>query len=97
MNALAVTNVLSLVLAAVFLVMACVKADWVRAWRSRVNPSAEELPDAAFTAARVILVLMAGMGIYLAIQGFSVSDDAAWDGSELTGAVQGPPTTWTAT
>ncbi|MDX3589026.1 hypothetical protein OG920_32695 [Streptomyces europaeiscabiei] len=96
MNGLAVMNVLSLVLAAVFLVMACAKADWVRAWRSRINPSAEELPDAAFTAARVILVLMAGMGIYLAIQGFSVSDDAAWDGSEPTGAVQGPPTTWTA-
>lgn len=97
MNALAVMNVLSLVLAAVFLVMACVKADWVRAWRSHINPSAEELSDAAFTTVRVILVLMAGIGIYLAIQGFSVSDDAAWDGSELTAAVQGSPTTWTAT
>ncbi|MER6157630.1 hypothetical protein ABT147_19110 [Streptomyces sp. NPDC001868] len=47
---------LGLVLPAALLAMACVKADRVRAWRSRVNPSAEELPDAAFTVARITLV-----------------------------------------
>jgi hypothetical protein len=88
MDALTVLNLLSLVLSAVFLATACVKADRVRAWRSRINPSAEELSDAAFTAARVILVLMAGIGIYLATQGFSVSNDAARDASEPTEAVQ---------
>ncbi|WP_327343281.1 hypothetical protein [Streptomyces europaeiscabiei] len=89
MDALTELTVLGLVLSAVLLAMACVKADRVRAWRSSINPSAEELPDAAFTAARVILVTAAGIGIYLAIQSFGVADDASWDDSELTTAVQG--------
>ncbi|MGJ5800031.1 hypothetical protein ACSCB1_13030 [Streptomyces europaeiscabiei] len=89
MDALTELTVLGLILSATLLAMACVKADRVRAWRSSINPSAEELPDAAFTAARVILVTAAGVGIYLAIQSFGVADDASWDDSELTTAVQG--------
>ncbi|MGW0707033.1 hypothetical protein ACWD4G_13925 [Streptomyces sp. NPDC002643] len=89
MDALTRLNILGLVLSAVLLAMACVKADRVRAWRSRINPSAEELPDAAFTAARVLFVTLAGIGVYLAVQGFGVSDDMSWDDSELTSAVQG--------
>ena len=72
MDALTELTVLGLILSAALLAMACVKADRVRAWRSSINPSAEELPDAAFTAARVILVTAAGIGIYLAIQSFGV-------------------------
>ena len=41
-------NVIGLILSAVLLAMACVKADRVRAWRTGVNPSAEELSDASF-------------------------------------------------
>ncbi|WP_200307284.1 hypothetical protein [Streptomyces adelaidensis] len=70
MDTLTQLNVLGLVLSALLLAMACIKADRVRAWRSRINPSAEDLPDAAFTAARILFVTAAGLGIYLAIQGF---------------------------
>ncbi|MET9847863.1 hypothetical protein [Streptomyces ossamyceticus] len=73
MNALDTLNVLGLVLAAVFLAMACVKADWVRGWRERLNPGAEEVPDAAFIAARIMFVVMAGLLVYMAVTGFSVS------------------------
>ncbi|MEU8031466.1 hypothetical protein AB0C13_22965 [Streptomyces sp. NPDC049099] len=88
MNALDKLNVLGLVVSAVLLAMACVKADRVRSWRSNINPSAPELPDAAFVAARVLFVTLAAIGIYTAIQGFGVSDDTSWDDSELTSAVQ---------
>ncbi|WP_416986087.1 hypothetical protein [Streptomyces sp. T028] len=73
MNALDKLNVLGLILAAVFLAMACVKADRVRAWRERFNPGAEEVPDSAFTVTRIMFVVLAGMLIYMAIQGFGVS------------------------
>ncbi|MFI5674515.1 hypothetical protein [Streptomyces cellulosae] len=89
MDALTKLNVLGLVLSAGLLAMACVKADRVRAWRARVNPSAEELPDAAFVVARVALVATAGVGVYLSVQAFGVSDDMSWDDSELTSAMQG--------
>ncbi|WP_461063057.1 hypothetical protein [Streptomyces pseudoechinosporeus] len=89
MDALTKMNVLTLVLSAVLLAMACIKADRIRAWRAGINPSAEELPDAFFVVARVALVAMAGTGIYLSVQGFGVSDDTSWDDSELTSAVQG--------
>lgn len=89
MDALTELNVLGLILSAVLLAMACVKADRVRAWRAGINPSAEELPDAAFVAARVVFVALAGVGIYLCVQGFQVSDDTTWDDAELTTAVQG--------
>jgi hypothetical protein len=82
-------NLLLLGLAAVLLAMACVKADRVRAWRAGINPSATELPDAAFTVARVLFVVMAGWGVYTAVQGFGVSDDSQWSDDELTSAVQG--------
>ncbi|MCK8438649.1 hypothetical protein G3I77_38385 [Streptomyces sp. D2-8] len=89
MDALTELNVLGLILSAVLLAMACVKADRVRAWRNGINPSAEELSDAAFIAARAVFVTLAGVGIYLCVQGFKVSDDTAWDDAELTTAVQG--------
>ena len=88
MDALTKLNVLGLLLSAVLLGMACIKADRVRAWRARINPSAEELPDAAFVVARVAFVGLAGIGVYLAVQGFGVTDDMSWDDGELTGAVQ---------
>ncbi|MCE0446099.1 hypothetical protein LT493_18270 [Streptomyces tricolor] len=64
------------------------KADRVRAWRHRVNPSAPELPDAAFGIARVLFLGMAGVGIFASIQGFGVSDNASWSDQELTSAVR---------
>ncbi|MCD7443999.1 hypothetical protein K4B79_38045 [Streptomyces lincolnensis] len=82
-------NVLLLVLAAVLLGMACVRADRVRAWRAGINPSATELPDSAFTVARVLLVTMAGFSVYTAVQGFGVSDGSRWSDQELTSAVEG--------
>jgi drug/metabolite transporter (DMT)-like permease len=75
MNALDKLSVLCLVLAAVLLALACIKADRVRAWRERFNPAAEEVPDSAFTVTRVMFVLLAGMLIYMAIQGFDVAAD----------------------
>ncbi|MDH6624203.1 hypothetical protein M2271_002000 [Streptomyces sp. LBL] len=89
MDALTKLSVFGLVLSAGLLAMACVKADRIRAWRASINPSAEELPDAFFVVARVALVTMAGVGIYLGVQSFGVSDDTSWDDSELTSAVQG--------
>src|SRR5882762_11371604 len=89
MDTLTKMNVFVLVLAAVLLAMACVKADRVRAWRESINPSAPEVPDASFVLARVVLVTMAGIGIYTAVQGFGVSDDMSWSDDELTSAVQG--------
>ncbi|MFF7738644.1 hypothetical protein [Streptomyces sp. NPDC007984] len=89
MDALTELNVLGLVLSGVLLAMACVKADWVRSWRSGINPAAEELSDASFVAARVAFVALAGAGIYLCVQGFNVSDDTTWDDAEFTTAVQG--------
>ncbi|WP_405619818.1 hypothetical protein [Streptomyces sp. NBC_00076] len=89
MDALTKLNILGLLLAAVFLGMACVRSQRVRAWRAAVNPSAEEVPDSAFTVARVTFVALAGICVYMAVQGFGVSDDASWDDSELTSAVNG--------
>ncbi|MFJ4329046.1 hypothetical protein ACIP3A_38880 [Streptomyces tricolor] len=88
MDTLTRLNVLGLVLSAVLVAMACVKADRVRAWRHRVNPSAPELPGAAFGIARVLFLSMAGVGIFTSIQGFGVSDNASWSDQELTGAVR---------
>ena len=88
MDALTKLNILGLVLSAVLLAMACVKADRVRAWRAAVNPSAEELPDSAFVVARVVFVALAVIGIYQCVQGFAVADDTSWDDSELSSAVR---------
>ncbi|SED85524.1 hypothetical protein SAMN05216532_5981 [Streptomyces sp. 2231.1] len=87
MDALTGLNVLGLALSAVLLAMACVKADRVRGWRASIDPSAPEIPDAAFVVARVVLVTLAGLGVYTAVQGFGVSDDSSWNDSELTNAV----------
>ncbi|WP_216589786.1 hypothetical protein [Streptomyces brasiliscabiei] len=72
MDPLTQLTVLGLILSVLLLAMACVKADWIRAWRARIDPSAEQLPDSAFTAARVTLITMATVGIYLAVQSLGV-------------------------
>jgi hypothetical protein len=57
--------------------MASIKADRFRAWRAAINPSAGKPSDASFIAARVVFVSLAGVGIYLCVQGFGVSGDTA--------------------
>jgi len=89
MDTLNETNVAVLVLAAVLVAMACLKADRVRAWREGVNPSAPAVPDGAFVLARVVLLSIAAAGVYTAVQGFGVADDLSWSESELTSAVRG--------
>ncbi|MFJ6899088.1 hypothetical protein [Streptomyces hokutonensis] len=89
MDTLNETNVAVLVLAAVLVAMACVKADRIRAWREGVNPSAPAVPDGAFVLARVVLLSIASAGVYSAVQGFGVADDLSWSESELTSAVRG--------
>jgi hypothetical protein len=89
METLNETNVAVLVLAAVLVAMACVKADRVRAWREGINPSAPEVPDGAFVLARVVFLSIAGLGVYTAVQGFGVADDLSWSEGELTSAVRG--------
>lgn len=88
MDALTKLNLLGLVLSAVLLAMACVKADRVRAWRTSVNPSAPDLPDSAFVAVRLIFLSLAGIGVYMTVHGFGVSDDVSWSDGELTSAVR---------
>ncbi|WP_416531594.1 hypothetical protein [Streptomyces coelicoflavus] len=48
------------VLAALLVLMACIKADRVRSWRESLNPSAPDLPGVAFVVGRAVLILMAG-------------------------------------
>lgn len=48
------------VLAALLVLMACIKADRVCSWREALNPSAPDLPGAAFVVGRAVLILMAG-------------------------------------
>ncbi|MGW1320864.1 hypothetical protein [Streptomyces sp. NPDC002426] len=79
--------VLLLVLAAGLVAMGCVKADRVRRWRRSFNPSAPELPDSAFVAARVVLFGMAGVGVFSAFQFMAVVADAEWSDDELSSAV----------
>lgn len=81
-------SVFIFVLAAVLLAMACVKADRVRAWRESLNPSAPDVPDAAFVVARLVLVTMAVVGIVVGVQGLAVEDATKWSDDELTGAVE---------
>jgi hypothetical protein len=88
MDTLTKLNVIGLVLVALLLAMACVKADWVRAWRTAINPSAEDLPDSFFVVARVIFIILAALGIYQCVQGFRVADGMSWSDSELTSAVR---------
>ncbi|MEW2079011.1 MULTISPECIES: hypothetical protein [unclassified Streptomyces] len=81
-------SMICLVLAAVLLAMACVKADRVRAWRASLNPSAPDVPDAAFVVTRLVLVTMAVLLIVVGFRGLAVEDDAEWSADELTSAVE---------
>ncbi|MEU3897704.1 hypothetical protein [Streptomyces sp. NPDC045251] len=60
-------SVITFVLAAVLIGMACVKADRVRSWRESLNPSAPEVPDSAFVAARVLFVVMAAACVWVGL------------------------------
>ncbi|MFH8468266.1 hypothetical protein [Streptomyces sp. NPDC017991] len=77
------------VLSALLILMACVKADRVRSWRASLNPSAPDIPDAGFTVARLILVVMAVVGVVIAFQGIAAEDNGGWSDDELTSAVEG--------
>ncbi|MCX4672088.1 hypothetical protein OG453_36365 [Streptomyces sp. NBC_01381] len=79
--------VFSFVLAAALAAMASLTADRVRGWRRSLNPSASELPDAAFTVGRVVLFGMAGVSVFMAFQLMTASDDVEWSDDELTSAV----------
>lgn len=76
------------VLAAVLLLMACVKADRVRYWRESVNPSAPEVPDAAFVAARFALIGVAIAGVVVGIQGLGLEGRSKWSDDELKSALE---------
>ncbi|QIJ65061.1 hypothetical protein [Streptomyces sp. JB150] len=76
------------VLSALLILMACVKADRVRGWRQSLNPSAPELPDAAFVVARITLAVMAVAGIVVGLQGLGVQDASKWSDDELKSAVE---------
>ncbi|MFC8231123.1 hypothetical protein [Streptomyces sp. NPDC057287] len=78
---------LVVVLAVGLVAMGCVKADRVRGWRESFNPSAPDIPDSAFVAARVVLFGMAGVGVFTAFQFLDVVADAEWSDDELAGAV----------
>jgi hypothetical protein len=62
------------VLAGVCVLMACIKADRVRTWRSNLNPSAPDIPDSAFVVARITLLVMAGLVVYANVQVMALSD-----------------------
>ncbi|MEV5340580.1 hypothetical protein AB0K93_19210 [Streptomyces sp. NPDC052676] len=79
---------LTFILAAVLILIACVPADRVRSWRESLNPSAPDIPDAAFTVTRLLLVVLAGFGIYYGFQGRAAEDNMSWSDNELTSAVQ---------
>ncbi|MER6344200.1 hypothetical protein ACWC10_07295 [Streptomyces sp. NPDC001595] len=81
-------SVLLFVLAALLILMACVKADRVRGWRESLNPSAPELPDAAFVVARITLVVMAVACVVVGVQGLGAEDDSKWSDDELKSAVE---------
>lgn len=77
------------VLSGLLILMACVKADRVRSWRESWNPSAPDVSDGAFVAARFLLVAMAVGGVVVGVQGLKVQDDVGWSDDELTSAVKG--------
>jgi hypothetical protein len=79
---------LSFGVAAVLLLAACVKADRVRGWRQSLNPSAPDVPDAAFVAGRVIFLVLAGVMVFEGFSLLRVSADSGWSDDELTGAVR---------
>ncbi|MFE2292337.1 hypothetical protein [Streptomyces sp. NPDC059452] len=79
--------VFTFVLAGLVVAMGCIKADRVRSWRRALNPSAPELPDAAFTVGRIVLFGMAGLCLYSAFQFMAVTANAEWSDEELASAV----------
>ncbi|MFE5598914.1 hypothetical protein ACFQ8O_06955 [Streptomyces coelicoflavus] len=76
-------------LAALLVLMTCIKADRVRSWRESLNPSAPDLPDAAFVVGRAVLIVMAVICVVVGFQGLAVQDDGEWSDDELTSAVEG--------
>lgn len=66
--------------------MGCVTKTRVRAVRHALNPSAPELPDAAFVVGRIVLLGLAGVGVFTTIQLMDTSDRAEWNDDELTRA-----------
>ncbi|MEW2620063.1 hypothetical protein [Streptomyces sp. NPDC048106] len=75
-------------LSAVMILMACVKADRVRSWRSSVNPSAPDLGDGYFVVVRVVLLGMAAFGLYYGFHDLRISDQNQWSKEELAAAVR---------
>ncbi|MGW2745698.1 hypothetical protein [Streptomyces sp. NPDC001450] len=82
-------SVLIFVGSALLALMACVRADRVRAWRGALNSSTPDIPDSAFAVARVLLLGMAAAGVFVGFQTLAVADDAKWSSDELTSAVRG--------
>ncbi|WP_405599085.1 MULTISPECIES: hypothetical protein [unclassified Streptomyces] len=73
--------------AVLLLLAACVKSDRVRGWRHSLNPSAPDLPDAAFVVGRVVFLIMAGVMVFEGFDLLRVSADSGWSDDELTSAV----------
>ncbi|MFD7438969.1 hypothetical protein [Streptomyces sp. NPDC059861] len=62
------------ILAALLVIVACIKSDRVRAWRESLNPSAPEVPDSAFVAARILLLVLAAAVVYANVQVMVLSE-----------------------
>ncbi|MET7516265.1 hypothetical protein ABZS88_22835 [Streptomyces sp. NPDC005480] len=80
--------VISFGIATALLLAACVKADRVRGWRQSLNPSAPEVPDAAFVVARVIFLVLAGVMVFEGFNLLKVSSASDWSDDELTRAAR---------
>lgn len=81
-------SVILFVLAAILLLMACVRADRVRSWRESLNPSAPGIPDAAFVVARITFVGLAVGCVVMGVRGLGVEDGSKWSDDELASAVE---------
>jgi hypothetical protein len=81
-------SIILFVLAALLILMACVKAQRVRSWRESLNPSAPEVPDVAFVVARIALVGMAAVCAVMGFRGLGVEDGSKWSDGELKSAVE---------
>ncbi|MEU6659918.1 hypothetical protein [Streptomyces sp. NPDC046821] len=79
---------LSFGIAGVLLLAACVKADRVRGWRQSLNPSAPDLPDAAFVVGRGIFLIMAAVMVFEGFNLVRISADSEWSDAELASAVR---------
>ncbi|KOX03688.1 hypothetical protein ADK65_05475 [Streptomyces sp. NRRL B-1140] len=81
-------SIILFVLAALLILMACVKAQRVRSWRESLNPSAPEVPDVAFVVARITLIGMAAVCAVMGFRGVDVQDRWKWSDDELQSAVE---------